>query len=206
MQRMQEKCQTGGTRPRCPFRKSDARRTSCLRKPASSPHAPRLLDSRLRGHDARPQGLAVNICNGHLNRAIRHWHTGGTHQRAIAVYSEIRVYESCVERFSRPVCCTQVVISEGLRYARAVSLAEAAVQSAGTVHHIASVAFCLRAAMTSHIGRAFVHACPGVAARRRDHDPLGKMDVWHCATAWQNATLLCPSGEEDCRHQPWRCH
>ena len=52
-------CWTARSKTRCPFRKSDASRTSCLRQQASSPHAPRLLDSRFRGHDTRPQGLAV---------------------------------------------------------------------------------------------------------------------------------------------------
>jgi hypothetical protein len=49
------------------FRKSDASRRSCLRKQASGPHAPRRLDSRWRGNDARPQGLTGHICNGHLD-------------------------------------------------------------------------------------------------------------------------------------------
>ena len=42
---------------RCLFRKSDASRTSCLRKQASSPHGSYPLDSRFRGNDARLQAL-----------------------------------------------------------------------------------------------------------------------------------------------------
>src|SRR5206468_483681 len=52
--------------PRCPFRKSGARRTSCPRKRASSPHGARLLDARFRGHDPRAQALAVYLGNGPL--------------------------------------------------------------------------------------------------------------------------------------------
>ena len=51
---------------RCLFHKTDASRTSCPRRRASSSHAPRLLDSRFRGNDARLQVLAVYLRNGHL--------------------------------------------------------------------------------------------------------------------------------------------
>jgi len=51
----------GAPEPRCLFRKSGTSRTSCPRKRASSPHGARLLDSRFRGNDARPQALAVYL-------------------------------------------------------------------------------------------------------------------------------------------------
>ncbi len=46
---------------RCLFRKSGTSKTSCPRRRASSPHGVRLLDSRFRRNDTRPQELAVYL-------------------------------------------------------------------------------------------------------------------------------------------------